>query len=132
MPALYIVLERPVAGLDSAVDGKALSRHEAALSNLCQQLAVPSLFDFYSENPAVVAELLDAELFEDEGRELDRSAIGEVWFSAAEGLQTVQTLLDHAAELPEAANIVDELLDFEIVLKQAVDADVRWHLAVDF
>jgi hypothetical protein len=132
MPALYIVLERPVAGLDSAVDGEALSRHEAALSDLCQELGVPSLFDFYSENSAVLAELFQAELCEDEARELNRSAIGEVWFSAAEGLHTVQTLLGHAAELPEAANVVDELLDFEIVLKQAAAADVRWHLAVDF
>ena len=57
--ALFIVLERPISGLDSYVNGKALSWAEESLDGLANQLGVTPLMAFFSVDPAEGAEFLD-------------------------------------------------------------------------
>ena len=130
MPALFIVLERQIPGLDASVEGGALSRHDSALTELCFASGVRSLFDFYSDNPNSVASFLEGEGMDD----VDPSSLEqEKWFSASDGLASVRALLARAAGpagLPEGT--AEELVEFERVLAAAEQAGVKWHLGLDF
>lgn len=58
------------------------------------------------------------------------------WYSAQEGLMTVRGLLSHYNQSDEEANklglaIVVELKHLEMLLKEADEADVKFHLLVD-
>ena len=130
--ALYIVLERKEPGLDTYVDGKALSRATAELETLAQALQVTPLMSFFSVNP----EELLAEV-EGLGAELPNAALpAEEWFSATDGLATVRTLLQHVDanpdSVPSGPEVANELTGFAHLLEQAERIGVRWHLAVDY
>jgi len=122
--ALYIVLEKKIPGLDAMVDGKMLAQAEEHLAKAAQRLKVRPLMEFFSINPAEAAGFL-----EDEGAEAEIPA--EQWFSAEEGLKTVQALLGEMENSPESKITKDDLLGFERVLREAQKQRVRWHLAVD-
>lgn len=130
--ALYIVLERKEPGLDTFVDGKALSRAEGELQALAESLQVTPLMNFFSMN----SEELLAEL-EGLGAELpDVAPPVEEWFSAADGLLTVRKLLQHVDanldSVPSGSEVANELTGFAHVLEEAEKRTIRWHLAVDY
>ncbi len=142
--ALFIVAERDVEGLDTFVNGKALAhcRPHASKSRLgrqasehlewlANQAGVKPLMDFFSADPADVLEMM-----EESEVESPESLDPEQWFPASEGLATVRGLIAYLSSHPEAAAEVDALLNdlgqYEEVLKALEAADVRWHLAVDF
>jgi hypothetical protein len=130
--ALYIVLERKDSGLDTYVDGKALSRAEGELKALAQSLQVTPLMNFFSMNPEdLVAEV------EGLGAELpDEAPPAEEWFSATDGLVTVRKLLQHVDanfdSVPSGNEVANELTGFAHLLEQAEKCGIRWHLAVDY
>ena len=137
--ALFIVLERQISGLDSYVNGKALSWAEESLDGLANQLGVTPLMAFFSIDPAEAAETF-AETLAELGEPKDGAAEPsefpeEEWFSAEEGLQTVNALLAHFAEHPRAVRdadaVISDLREFQAVLQRAGNEGVRWHLAVD-
>lgn len=133
--ALFIVLERQISGLDAYVDGKTLSRVEESLDRLANQLGVTPLMAFFSVDPAEGAAFLaELEAQADGGAE-PIELPEEEWFSANEGLQTGNALLEHLAEHPvavrEADAVISDLREFQCVLQRAADEGVRWHLAVD-
>src|SRR5688572_4257478 len=109
--ALYIVLERKEPGLDTYVDGKALSRAEGELDTLAQSLQVTPLMKFFSVDP----EELLAEV-EGLGGEVPDEAPPEEWFSATEGLVTVRKLLQHVDthldSVPSGHEVANELTGF--------------------
>jgi hypothetical protein len=130
--ALYLVLERAEPGLETYVDGKALSRAEAELSALARSLEVTPLMDFFSINPGELLANVDglgADLPED-------AAPPEEWFAAAAGLVTVRKLLEHVdADLdsvPSGTEVANELTGFVHLLEEAERRGIRWHLAVDY
>ena len=129
--ALYIVLERNEPGLDTYVDGKALSRAESALAALAKSLQVTPLMSFFSINP----EDLLAEV-EGLGAEVPDDAPPEQWFSAADGLATVRPLLQHVDAhpnaIPSSSEVANELAGFVHLLEEAERRGIRWHLAVDY
>jgi hypothetical protein len=142
--ALFIVPERPVEGLDTFVDGKALAhcrpagakdrggrQAESHLEALAREAGVQSLMEFFSASPDDVRALLGEEDEEPQKMELPP----EQWFPASEGLASVRGLLAHLMTHPEAAADVDRLIEdlrqFEEVLSQLNAAGIRWHLAVD-
>ena len=129
--ALYIVLERDEAGLDTYVDGKALSRAEGELASLAKSLQVAPLMNFFSINPE---ELLAN--VEGLGAELPEDAPPEEWFSAADGLATVRALLHHVDadpdSVPSGREVANELTGFVYLLEEAERRGIRWHLAVDY
>jgi hypothetical protein len=128
---LYIVLQRKEPGLDAYVDGKALSRADAELTALAESLNVTPLMSFFSMNP----EELLAEV-EGLGADAPDSASPEQWFSAADGLVTVRTLLRHldsnADAFPSRDEVASEFTGFAHVLEQAEQHGIGWHLAVDY
>lgn len=79
---------------------------------------------FFSQDPEEVSEFFDDETMIPE----------EQWFTAAEGLVTIEALLGHFTSSPSSAGIavVDELREFKRVLLSLEEADSRWHLAVEF
>ncbi len=102
-----------------------LSRAEKNLEEAAQRLGVRPLMEFFSISADEASDLL--------GEDTAGIEIPSVqWFSAAEGLKTVQALLAEAESSPDLKGAKDDLLDCERVLKEAEKHGVSWHLAIDF
>ena len=114
--ALYIVLEKEIDGFDHFVNGKALSSEEEALDEIARNLGVTPLMDFYSTS-------------EEEAEELGLEGGPEGWFTAEQGLATVNALLAH---VKDKDTVVADLQEFAGVLEEARKRQVRWHLGVDY
>lgn len=122
--ALFITLDGEI-GLDTFVDGKALSTALDILDDLAHQLRVKSLMEFFSPDPG--------NLLETEGLE---STWDEEWFAASAGLATVRALLSHLEANDilglEKRAVIADLKKFEQVLGTADAKGLRWHLEVDY
>ena len=123
--ALYVVLETRIAGLDTMIDGKALSKAEDMLAKTCLRLGVPPLMDFFSVNEEELCGVL--------GLEAAAADIpAERWFTAEDGLRTVEALLREVNNDPDLASAKEDLQGFHRVLLEAQRNRIRWHLAVDY
>jgi hypothetical protein len=123
--ALYIALENKIPDLDTTIDGKMLSRTEKQLAKAAQRLGVRPLMDFFSTSADEAADLLGDDVA---GTEIPAAQ----WFSAEEGLKTVDALLADIDASPELEPAKDDLLGCRRVLREAQKHEVRWHLAIDF
>ena|SRR5258707_11157392 len=123
--ALYISLEKEIPGVDTMIDGKMLSRAEQHLSGLAERLGVRPLMEFLSVSADEASDLLGEDVA---GVEIPAAQ----WFSAEEGLKTVDALLAEADAFPESRAAKDDLLGCQRVLRQSQKHGVRWHLAIDF
>jgi hypothetical protein len=130
--AFYIVLERAIPGFDQSVDGVALSRRCEALDRLAMQAGVQPLMSFFRASPEELADFVEDEGVDFDGRDI--KVPPAKWFSAEEGLRTMQALLRAAEDgkVEKADQVIDELKEFSKVLETARDNGVRWHLAVDY
>lgn len=127
--AYYLVPKNEIDGFDPGVDGKSLaSVDEDFLLDLAQALGVEPLQAFLSGDPAA---------FDDFGMD-DESGEGASeaeWFPAAEGLRTVRAMLAHLRATPDAVplpGVIEDLEDFERVLRRLDAEDVEFHIAVDY
>jgi hypothetical protein len=124
--ALYIVIEN-ASEIETFIDGKALSQAEPVLSQLAVESNVKPLMEFFGAGGDEYADI-----FDDADLELPEAK----WFEAGDGLQTVRLLLDRVQQnrdkLPAADAVIADLQNFERVLAQAEEKQLRWHLAVDF
>ena len=109
--ALYIALEKEIPGVDTIIDGKMLNRAEKYLAGEAKRLGVRPLMEFFSVSPDEAAGFLEGE-----GAEVEIPA--EQWFSAEEGLRTVQALLGEVNSSSEAKAAKDDLLGCEHVLQE--------------
>ena len=123
--ALYIALEKTLPDVDTLIDGKMLSNAEKPLAKAAKRLAVRPLMDFFSTSADEAADLLG-----DEVAGIDIPAAQ--WFSAEEGLKTVDALLAALDASPELSTTKNDLLGCQRVLREAQKHGVRWHLAIDF
>ncbi|HEV2194575.1 MAG TPA: hypothetical protein VGR55_03290 [Candidatus Acidoferrum sp.] len=75
---------------------------------------------------------LEEEYAIDLGKAKSRTA--DTWFTAEEGLRTVNSLLGNlpVSKLKDAARVEADLREFVGVLELARANGVRWHLAVDY
>jgi hypothetical protein len=117
--AYYIVLEKPLAGLDTMMDGMSLSWHMETLDVLARQMGVRPLSEFFSMGPEELAEFLEGPV-ESESPPLRQ-------FAAREGLATVKALLAR----PEARAAWHDLRDCERILTAAAEQGVAWHFQAD-
>lgn len=135
--ALDIVLEEEIPEYDTFVNGKALARAEQDLNRIAQELGVRPLMDFFSADPEEVLSFIQAE-HEATGQTPDNlpDIPPEEWFSATDGLATVQALYvyirEHPDTLKDADSVLQNLEEYMQVLQKAVAVGVRWHLGVDF
>jgi len=116
--ALYIALEKEIPEADTMIDGKMLSNAEKDLARAAKRLGVHPLMEFFSTSADESADLLG-----DDAVGIDIPAAQ--WFSAEEGLRTVDALLaetDTSAELKAAK---DDLLGCQRVLREAQKHGVR-------
>ena len=117
--AYYIVLERPIDGLETFMNGKRLSRSIESLDAAANRLGVRRLSEFVSIPPNEIAEYLG----DTEGLNLPPLE----QYSAQDGLETVRALLSQ----PEVQPAIDDLKDCERILAVAAEHDVGWHFQID-
>jgi hypothetical protein len=124
--AWYIVLERKIPGLDHSVNGKAVAKASAQLDFFAKEKGLPLLMKFFSISPEELAGFA-----KDHGVSLEQPP-PQQWFSADDGLTTVNGLIDGAEKHKLDARVIADLREFQTVLEAAKKHDVRWHLVVDF
>jgi len=134
MGGLYIVLEREISGFDPYVNGRNLAHTSDELDALAKRLTVRPLMEFFSAHPDEVAGLFDEE---SGGPGLEGLEVPpEMWFEADDGLKTVERLLAHMADNPNAVSdskrVVEDLREFQSVLQRLSAERVKWHLSVDY
>jgi hypothetical protein len=127
----YIVPERESEGIDVFVSGKSLAPFDG-LDEVAAACGVRPLMDFFSQDPAELAEFL-----EDADADLPDEALpSEQWFAAEDGLATIRGLVAGLSVESGSAEDLDcvlqELQEFESVLRQLASNNIRWHLGVDY
>ncbi len=132
--AYYIVSREEPDDLDIFVNGKALGHlDEHIIENLCAAANVPSLLSFLSQSPEELEDFLDDEAAD---AEADADFPAEEWFTAEAGLTTVRALIKYLQKTPQAvdnaADVIEDLLEYESVLAQLAERKMLWHLALDF
>jgi len=124
--AWYIVPEREIPGFDTFANGKALAKANDVLEAIATRHSVRPLMSFFSPSTDEVIAFAQSE-----GANLPK-AIEKTWFTAEEGLRTVNLLLESVEKDSTSGRVVKDLEDFRRVLETLRKCDVRWHLAVDF
>jgi len=123
--AYFIVLERKIDGVDTGMDGKSLSRDMETLDDAARQLGVRPLSEFFSADPAQLAEFMEGEGADAGGVELPPLQ----QFTAQDGLATVRALAAHAAA--QADGVAQDLRECERILSAAAQQGVGWHFEID-
>jgi hypothetical protein len=121
----YIALEKTIPDVDTMIDGKMLNKAEKHLASAANRLGVRPLMDFFSTSADEAADLLG-----DDIAGIDIPAAQ--WFSAEEGLRTVDALLGEVDVNPDLKPAKNDLLGCQRVLREAQKHAVKWRLAVDF
>lgn len=131
MPSLYIVLEKKIPGSDILVNGNFLSKHNDELEKMAKRLGVRPLMSFFSMSNEELSSL-EEEYAIDLGKAKSRTA--DTWFTAEEGLRTVNALQENLStlRLKDADRVEADLREFVGVLELAKANGIRWHLAVDY
>ncbi|MBX6361628.1 hypothetical protein [Pseudacidobacterium ailaaui] len=132
--SMYIVVEGEDPGFDIFVNGRALARNEDALEKLAFRLGVKPLLDFFSADENSMALLLE------EGAgdpEWVKTLPPPQWFSPEDGLETISTLLNFLRKNPlalgsETVPVMNELEEYERVLRKTAERSLRWQLAVSW
>jgi hypothetical protein len=121
--AMYIELQKRVPTVEECVGGKELCWPE--LDAAAKRLRVRPLEEFVS----MTAEEEDDLMKEDEAR-IPTPPVK--WFSAAEGLKTVDALLREAGRSRDLRPAKDALLECRRVLRAAKKHRVKWRMVLDF
>jgi hypothetical protein len=131
---MYIVVQGDDPGFDIFVNGHALARNEDALEKLAEKLGVKPLLEFFSADQNSMALLLEEGAGDPEWA---KTLPPPQWFSPEDGLITICTLLDFlrlssTALGSETKGVVQELDEFEKVLRKTAAKRLRWQLAVSW
>ena len=131
---MYIVVEGEDPGFNIFVNGRALARHEDAVEKIALELGVRPLIEFFSADESSMALLIE----EGAGNpDLLKKLPPPQWYRGEDGLPTVLALIaeleNDAAQLgTEGAIVLEELREYEIVLRKTAERGLRWHLAVSW
>jgi len=131
---MYIVVEGEDPGFNIFVNGRALARHEDAVEKIALDLGVRPLIEFFSADESSMALLIE----EGAGNpDLLKKLPPPQWYRGEDGLPTVLALIaeleNDAAQLgTEGAIVLEELREYEIVLRKTAERGLRWHLAVSW
>ena len=131
---MYIVVEGDDPGFDIFVNGRALARHEDAVEKLALSQGVRPLIDFFSADENSMSLLIE----EGAGnQELVKRLPPPQWYFGAEGLDTVNALIEALRDEPqqlgsEGPQVLEELEEYARVLNKTEARGLRWHLAVSW
>jgi hypothetical protein len=131
---MYIVVEGEDPGFDIFVNGHALARNEDALEKLAMRLDVKPLLEFFSADQNSMALLLDEGAGDPEWA---KTLPPPQWFSPEDGLHTIVALLEHLKDAPAALGsetelVINELEEYQRVLRKTAMRNLRWQLAVSW
>jgi len=132
--SMYIVVEGEDPGFNIFVNGRALARHEDAVEKIALELGVRPLIEFFSADESSMALLIE----EGAGNpDLLKKLPPPQWYRGEDGLPTVLALIaalenDTAQLGTEGAIVLEELREYEIVLRKTSERGLRWHLAVSW
>jgi hypothetical protein len=132
--SMYIVVEGEDPGFNIFVNGRALARHEDAVEKIALQLGVRPLIEFFSADESSMALLIE----EGAGNpDLLKKLPPTQWYRGEDGLPTVKALIaelenDTAQLGTEGAIVLEELREYEVVLRKTAERGLRWHLAVSW
>ncbi|MEM7016772.1 MAG: hypothetical protein AAF512_05455 [Pseudomonadota bacterium] len=127
--AYFIVLDNAEVDFDASVDGKSITPVLDELMGFCKKHHLKTLDDFYGQGAGDVFDEFD---------ELDDLELPEqdaVWFDAEEGIEWISALiaaLNHENPPFLSDAILEDFNDYMVVFKNAKNANVKWHLALDF
>lgn len=130
--AYFIVLERPVMGLDTSMDGKSLAKEVADLDWTAIEIGVRPLSEFVSVNSEMARDFLEGE-----GVSTSDIPLPEVQqFTAEDGLKSVRMLFQEiqawVSDAKDTTGVLADLRDCERILEIAAKQGVQWHFEVDF
>ena len=116
----YIKLEKKSSIQDEliAIDGKAVGKHWKELNSIAKQRGVKTLDEFVSASTDDLANLMGEEDMEEAGIELPK----EQWFSAAEGVRTIDSLINYCRDNKKAFENGNSLLADLEGLKASLNA----------
>jgi hypothetical protein len=132
--SMYIVVEGDDPGYNIFVNGRALARNEDALEKMAIHLGVRPLIEFFSADESSMALLIE----EGAGNPaLLKKLPPPQWYRGEDGLPSVVALLaaleaDAAQMGSDGAAVVEELREYEVVLRKTAERGLRWHLAVSW
>ena len=132
--SMYIVVEGEDPGFNIFVNGRALARHESAVERLALELGVRPLIEFFSADESSMALLIE----EGAGNpDLLKRLPPPQWYRGEDGLPTVMALIQSLEGDPqqlgtEGASVLEELREYEVVLRKTAERGLRWHLAVSW
>ncbi len=132
--SLYIVVEGVDPGFDIFVNGRALARNEDALERLAERLMVSPLLSFFSADENSMALLMEQGT---EHSDWVSHLPKPQWFDPHDGLRTVRALMSFLSTTPAALGsetqpVLDELAEYERVLRKTAERRLRWHLSVSW
>ena len=131
---MYIVVEGEDPGFDIFVNGRSLARHEDALERLALKLGVRPLIEFFSADENSMSLLIE----EGAGNhELIKRLPPPQWYFGSEGLATIEALIEALKDEPhklgtDGPQVLEELEQYERVLRKTDMRGLRWHLAVSW
>jgi hypothetical protein len=131
---MYIVVEGDDPGYNIYVNGRLLARYESAVEKLALELRVKPLLEFFSADENSMALLIE----EGAGNpELLPRLPPPQWYPPQDGLRTVAALIaaleEDAHQLgSEGPGVLEELREYETVLRKTSERGLRWHLAVSW
>jgi hypothetical protein len=132
--SMYIVVEGEDPGYNIYVNGRMLARHEGAVEQLAMRLGVPPLLEFFSADENSMALLIE----EGAGNpDLLPRLPPPQWYEPERGLHTVSALVAALEDDPhqlgsDGPQLLQELREYEAVLKKTEERGLRWHLAVSW
>lgn len=131
---MYIVVEGEDPGFDIFVNGRALARYESAVERMALELGVKPLLEFFSADEDSMALLIE----EGAGNpDLLKRLPPPQWYRGEDGMRTVSALVGALEADPyqlgsEGEQVLEELREYETVLRKAAERGLRWHLAVSW
>lgn len=132
--SLYIVVQGDDPGFDIYVNGHALARNEDALEQMAVRLGVKPLLAFFSADSNSMAVLIE----QGAGNPAWLHNLPEPqWFDPNDGLLTVCTLIAALSDEPamlgsETESILNDLYEYERVLRKTAERQLRWQVAVSW
>ena len=131
---MYIVVEGEDPGFNIFVNGRTLARYESAVEALAIARGVKPLLEFFSADQNSMALLIE----EGGGNpHILEQLPPPQWYQPADGLRTVETLIEALEEDPyqlgsEGPEVLAELREYAAVLEKTSARGLRWHLAVSW
>jgi hypothetical protein len=132
--SMYIVVEGEDPGYNIYVNGRALARYESALERLALELGVRPLLEFFSADENSMHLLIE----EGAGNpDLLEKLPPPQWYKPHEGLRSIEALVASLEEDPhqlgtEGPAVLEELREYDAVLRKTEERGLRWHLAVSW